>query len=84
MAALTTSAETHASQLALTQLLLGCLVQHGAHHAVALGALMTLFRHLALQYPCCADESRQFLEQTLAELDGNAGPLHVPAPTHTH
>lgn len=84
MASLTTPTETNASQLALTQLLLGCLVQHGAHHAVALGALMTLFRHLALQYPCCADDSRQFLQQTLAELDGNAGPLHVPGITRAH
>jgi len=84
MATMTTAADTHASQLALTQLLLGCVVQHGAHHSVALGALITLFRHLALQYPCCADDSRAFLLQTLAELDGQAGHLPLPAPTHTH
>lgn len=84
MASMLNADRVHAEQLALTQLLLGCLVQHGAPHQLALGALITLFRHLALQYPCCAEDSRAFLLQTLAELDGTAGHLPLPAPTHTH
>lgn len=51
---------------ALAQLLSGACEEHD--HSDALSALLSVYRHLALQHPCCHDSCIKLCLDTVAQL----------------
>lgn len=73
-------------QRALTQLLVGVLNDSNAPHDLVLGALISLYRHVALSHPCCLAESARNTGELHAELVAKLahGSTPLNPPHHTH
>lgn len=65
-------------QVEVTNKLLAVLNGDGVPHDIALGSLISLYRSVALAYPCCLAESIEIVGSVLRELiqQREAGPAH--------
>ncbi|MGC4076258.1 MAG: hypothetical protein QM702_04350 [Rubrivivax sp.] len=68
-------------EAAVVRLLQEVLQRWHVEHPIALGALMTLFRSLALQHQCCRDSAIEVTNRVLLELIGSDKADSAGSPT---